>query len=456
MKSLLIRFFISFWLIIGITIGSASLAGYWYAERMRDAYDNFDMGDAMLDASAALASAGRDGLIVWLNSYVEARGTSVLVLDRTGRDLLNRPIPRSLIRIMERQRRLSPPPNGERRDPDNVRRARPLSQLIGPDGARYTFVLVPARDGPLSFRGVPPPGILLILAVIVSAVASYLLARAMSRPVRQLSSATKSLADGDFNIRVASSVVERRDELGILARDFDSMAGNLQRSVAQQVELSRNVSHELRSPLARLRVALELARRKTGELPELDRIDHETECIDKLIAQMLSYSRLDVVAKQDKNSTCLNDLVADVVDDVNFECESEGLRGKFVRLEMTERITMLLHGESIKSAVENIMRNAVRHTRANSDVQVELHVRKGGGAVVVVDDEGSGVRNEDIDKLFEPFFRTEHLTENRAGTGLGLAIAKRAVEIHGGTISASNRPSGGLRISIELPVFGTG
>ena len=456
MNSLLVRFFVAFWLIIGVTIGTASLGGYWYAERIRDAYDNFELGDSMLDASAALASAGRAGLIVWLKNYPETRGTRVIVLDRTGRDLLNRPIPRALSRIMERQRRILPPPNYGRPDPDNFRRARPLSQLIGPDGARYTFVLIPARDGLLFDHGIPARGTLLILAIIVSAFVSYLLAQAMSRPVQQLRNATKSLADGNFDSRVASSVVRRRDELGILARDFDTMADKLQRSVAQQVELARNVSHELRSPLARLRVALELARRKSGELPEFDRIDRETESIDSLIAQILSYSRLDAVAKQDKHSTSLTDLVADVVDDVNFECESEGLKGKSVKFEFSERIRMPLHSESLKSAVENIVRNAVRHTRANSAVVVKLLGRTGGNATIVVDDAGSGVGSDEIGKLFEPFFRTEHSTENGAGTGLGLAIAKRAVEIHGGTIIASNRPAGGLRISIELPVSETG
>jgi len=450
-KSLLIRFFLSFWLIIGITIGTAAVGGYWYAERVRDAYENFDLGDSLHEASAALNSAGREGLTIWLTNLPETRGLRVLVLDRSGKDLLNRPVPWQLRRVLERKRRIMPPHGRRRPDPENLMRARPLSQLIGPDGQRFSVVVIPSRDGPLADYGLSMRTIMLLLALMVSAAVSLLLARTMSGPVRKLRDATRHLAEGDLNSRVASSVGKRKDELGLLARDFDRMAGNLQRAAMQQIELSRNVSHELRSPLARLRVALELARRKAGNLTELDRIDAETERLDSLIGQILSYTRLDSLAEQDKQPHNLNDIIADVVADVNYECNAAGMQGISVTTDLSSSIDVLVHRESLSSAIENVLRNAVHHTQPNSQVLVSLHYEESDTALITVEDFGDGVPDQDIENLFEPFFRTQDPGTDIAGTGLGLAIARRAVQIHGGEISASNPASGGLRITIALP-----
>ncbi len=451
MKSLLIRFFLSFWLIIGLTIGTAALGGYWYAERVRDAYDNFDLGDSILEASAALRSAGREGLTAWLREFPETHGLRVLVMDSRGRDLLGRPVPMPMRRMLDRKRRFMPPPDHLRHDPENLMRARPLSQLIGPDGQRYIFVVVPSGNNVLVQYGLSARSLLLILALLVSAAVSMMLARTMSRPVRELRKATRSLSEGNFEKRVSSSVGRRKDELGQLARDFDLMADNLQRSAAQQLELSRNVSHELRSPLARLRVALEIARREAGDLAEFDRIDAETERLDKLIAQILDYTRLDSLAEQDKHMVGLNDIIADVIADVNYECNSSGIDDVSIRSEISSSINILLHEQSVRSAIENILRNAVKHTSSHSEVVVALRREYPSTAIITFDDCGPGVPDDDLEHLFEPFFRSRHTANNNEGTGLGLAIAARAVTLHGGTIAASNGASGGLRITIELP-----
>ena len=449
MKSLLIRFFVSFWLIIGITVGAAALGGYWYADHLRNIYDNYELGDALIEASAALDSAGRDGLTVWLENLPKTAGMSVVVLDRQGRDLLGRSIPRHLRRLYDRQRRAGAKPH-ERGDPANLLRARPLSQLIGPDGQRYTFVLVPSRDGLLMNHGLPNRGFLLLLAVILSAAASLFLARAFSRPVRQLRQATRSLADGNFSSRVASSVGKRSDELGLLARDFDLMADNVERSIGQQAELSRNVSHELRSPLARLRVALELARGKAGELAEFERIDRETERIDALIGNILSYTRLDSIRNQGRATVDLQEVLADVVDDVNFEYRSSGSDQPPIELAADQSAVLLVHADSVRSAIENIVRNAARHTQPGTEVRVALQKDDDGTVRISVADRGNGVAQDDLEKIFEPFYRSKKSATN-GGSGLGLAIAKRAMELNGGRVTAYNNPHGGLTIDITLP-----
>jgi two-component system sensor histidine kinase CpxA len=452
MKSLLIRFFLSFWLIIGLTIGMAAAGGYWYAERVRDAYANFESGEAILEASRALNAGGREGLRDWLKEFPESQGLRVLILERNGKELLGRPVPWEMKRLLDRRRPLMPPANRFRHDPDNLMRARPLSQLIGPDGQRYIFVVVPFRTNILTRYGLPPPAQWLILALFVSASVSIMLAKTMSRPVQKLRAATHALADGDFEKRVSASVGKRRDELGLLARDFDQMADKLQRAARQQTELSRNISHELRSPLARLRVASELARREAGDLAELDRIDLETERLDSLVAQILNFTRLDSLTEKDKKTASLNDIIEDVVADVNFECKSSGLNGVAVIATFSSSITMLMHEETMRSAIENILRNAVKLSYKGGEVSLSVAREYPDKVIVIIDDRGPGLPERDLELVFEPFFRSRETAEKSTGTGLGLAIAARAIGWHGGSVVASNRAGGGLRITLEMPI----
>jgi two-component system OmpR family sensor kinase len=453
MHSLLIRIFLSFWLIIAITIGTAALTGYWYAERIREQIENFDLGDTMLEASDALENSGRDGLREWLGDYTENSSVTVFVLNDDRHDLLGRDVPRYVYRDLERHRRHAND-NDNRSghgDPSNLRRARPHAQLLGPDGKTYTFVVsrVSAQPGDLSPERAR--GFLLVLALLVSAVVSYLLAQAMTRPVRKLRAATVSLADGKLDIRVASSLGKRRDELGLLAKDFDVMADKLQRAANQQTELSRNISHELRSPLARMRVALELARRQSGESPEFDRIDDEARRLDSLIGQILSYTRLDttpLLAPLD-----LADLLQEVVENVNYECRSDGVNGVVVKAKIECSPTVSGDHSAIASAVENVLRNAVRHSPPGQAVALTLR-QSDSEAVIEVLDQGQGVDEDALPYLFDAFYRTPRSVKDQdnRGTGLGLAIAKRAVAINDGSIEATNAADGGLQVTIHLPL----
>lgn len=378
---------------------------------------------------------------------------AVYVLDAERRDLLGRRIPRHLSRFLHRHRehlRLHGEPGTE---PGNLRRARPLSQLMGNDGSVYTVLFAPPL-GPKGIGSVVPPGaLLLFLALAVSGVVSYLLARTIVSPVRRLRAATVAVARGNLDSRVAPSVGARRDELGLLARDFDRMAETLQRSAAQQTELSRNISHELRSPLARLRVATELAKRKAGNLPELGRIEEESERLDRLIGQLLSYARLDSGPGAAAQPIDLGELVEDVAGNVNFECRDEGLDGVRVVTELRDVPAVRGFPDALTSAVENVLRNAVRHSPKNGTVRITVASNAECGAVIEVIDDGPGVDEDELPQLFEPFFRTRRSTDHagRPGTGLGLAIARRAVRLNRGTIEAANRETGGLRIVIMLP-----
>lgn len=453
MRSLLVRIFLSFWLIIGITIGAAALAGYYYAEQLRIAIENFDPGDTLVDASTALSSGGREGLESWLADANRTRGISIYVFDSEGRDILGRKPPRRLARVLRHHQSHRLRRGEAHADPLNLRRARPHSQLVSADGEVYTLLFAPLRRAAGIRDGLPTGSSLFLLALLVSGGVSFLLARAITNPLRKLRYATVSLAEGQMDSRVSSSVGNRRDEIGMLARDFDAMAEKLQRAAAQQTELSRNVSHELRSPLARLRVATELAKRKAGELPEFERMDEEAERLDRLIGQILSYTRLESGAQLERSRIDLSELVQEVVDNVNFECRSGAYGGVRVESELDAPPAFTGYADALTSAIENVVRNAVRHSPAGGTVRVRL-AADAQAATVEVLDEGDGVGDDELPRLFEPFFRTRSaaLDSSKRGTGLGLAIAERAIRLNGGTVTALSRADGGLRVLVVLPL----
>lgn len=290
-----------------------------------------------------------------------------------------------------------------------------------------------------------------IMLALVVGILSFLLARYLSSPVGSLRVAARKLKEGDLSARVGGRVGRRRDEIGELAREFDSMAGELERLVQSQRRLLRDVSHELRSPLARLRVALELARNRAGaEASEpLDRMDRETARIDELIGQLLLLERL-AAGKPDGNKTLFNlgDLVAGVVDDASFEASGSDVE---VAVGGGENVAVEGYLALLRSAVDNVLRNALRHAPASTSVEVAVEVNT-AMATVTVRDRGPGVPGEHLDSLFEPFTRVADARDRASGgAGLGLAIARRAVELHEGSVSARNHPDGGLEVEIRLP-----
>ena len=454
MHSLFLRFFLSFWLIIGIIISAAATAGFWYAEQVRESIEDFHLSDPLFEASAALDVGGPIALKEWLQDYEPARGITLFIIDEAGNDLINRSMSTWTERTYRRHRdhdklrsRLS-----RRDEPQNLRRSRHLSQLIGGDGKTYTFYVSASRIPESIWGDSDVRLLLLIFALLVSGAVSYALASAISSPVRKLRIATVSLADGDLEIRVADSLGNRRDELGLLGRDFDTMATKLQGAAKRQTELSRNISHELRSPLARIRVAVELARRKAGDLSEFSRLDDEAERLDSLIGQILSYTKLEASTDRKFDVVDLGELIGEVVENVNYECKADAAKGVKVIAHTAQKIEIRGHPDALISAFENVMRNAVRHSPPNGEVRVAIK-RGETNTTISVSDSGSGVRDDDLPRLFEPFYRTRESSESNSldGTGLGLAIARRAIELHRGQICARNGAEGGLVVDISLP-----
>jgi two-component system sensor histidine kinase CpxA len=314
---------------------------------------------------------------------------------------------------------------------------------VGPAGEIYTLIVVPPQSAVARWLSERGRLTFIIIALLVSGFVSYLLARAISNPILRFRESTVAIAAGDLDTRIAPGVEKRRDEIGLLAKDFNRMARELQLAWQRQAELTSNVSHELRSPLARLKVALELARRKTGELPELTRIDAETERLDDIIGQLLAFSKLDAKTHEAAETVDLVELLAGVIDDVRYEYTHEGVN---IELQSDSDVSVDGYPNALRSAFENVLRNAASH--GGGEVQVALRTEP-GHAVITVQDQGGGVPEPDLEHLFEPFYRAATSGESH-GTGLGLAIAARAIAMHEGSIDARNAGQG-LCVEMRLP-----
>jgi len=314
----------------------------------------------------------------------------------------------------------------------------------------YTVNRAPPR--PILAPGPEGTALRLAAAALISAIISYFLARSLSTPLGHLRQASRQIADGELSTRVGRRVGRRRDEIGQLAVDFDEMASRLQAMQTANRRLLQDVSHELRSPLARLSVALEIARNK-GPGPvqgEIDRIALESERLETLVNDVLSLLRdTSETARALDEDLDLAELLSDLVSVVNYEV-LEGKPG--IAWKPGPEVPFRGDRELLWRAIENLLRNALRHTDPDRGVELELRLRKRAGVLVSVRDYGPGVPDGELEKIFEPFYRVQESRDRGSGGhGLGLSIAATAVRRHGGEIRASNAPDGGLVVEIRLP-----
>ena len=296
----------------------------------------------------------------------------------------------------------------------------------------------------------------LVAVVGVAGIFCFVLARHIAGPIDRLRSATRKIASEQLETRIDRGVLNRRDELADLGHDFNRMAGRIEDLVTAQRHLLSDVSHALRSPLARLNVALGLARRHSavGAAEHLDRIELETERLNTLIGQLLTMARVDSGVGLERRTVF--DL-ASIVDEVAMDADYEA-RARRCVVEVSGARNCLVCGspDMVRGAIENVVRNAVRHTADGTSIDILLERRDLDGRPTVaiqVRDHGPGVPEKAVPSLFVPFFRvaTGH-ADNQGGTGLGLAITRRVLEVHGGTATAGNAEGGGFVVSLELPL----
>lgn len=295
---------------------------------------------------------------------------------------------------------------------------------------------------------------LAVTALLVSIIVSLALSRFIVQPIRLIREAGQKVAGGDLSISVAHHVAGRRDDIAMLAKDFDLMTEKISQLLERQKRLMRDVSHELRSPLARLQALFSLSRQKLDQqdgkldIDYIDRMEVESERLNLLIERILVFTRLESFNEINRHTTDLIDLLNVIAEDASIEGFAQN---KDVLVIGPEKCILKLDSALIQSAFENIIRNALRYTEINTNVVVRVSDFKTKIEVEICDS-GPGAPEQDLTSLFEPFFRVEAArTHSMGGGGIGLAIAQRAVQLHGGTITAENRDEGGLKVIVTLP-----
>lgn len=283
---------------------------------------------------------------------------------------------------------------------------------------------------------------------IVAALEAYVLISFLKSVIGHFTSVIHRLAAGDQSARIAPEMACRKDELGLLARAFNTMADQREQESAREKDLLTAVSHELRSPLTRLSVSVELLRREKVPAEFLDRLSIETERMEALIGSILEYSRMEA-GIQSFGPLDMAALVREVVEDVRFE---GSVRGCEVEDHLPETLQMFGNGEMLRHAVENVLRNALRYTPDDGRIVVRL-ISERDFCRLTVEDDGPGVPDHALDQIFRPFFRVDASRQRASGgTGMGLSISESAVRAHHGRIWAKNRKKGGLAVFMELPL----
>lgn len=398
------------------------------------------------EAAHAYETMGRRGLNQALRGGGHRHRTNGFLLDDSGRPI-GRPVPpRIMSQITRFPQQIDP---GEHSlGPFTIQAVTITSET----GQNYRFIAL--QRGAFPGLWLQRYGALsvLVLYMAIALLASALIAMIVARPLAALRDATRRFAHGELSSRAPQSLVKRSDSMGALAREFDDMAAKLERLVSQQQQLLRDVSHELRSPLARMQVAATLVNKVAEEDRDrhVARILHEIEQIDDLVGRL---GLLTLLQEDGENSLDLSEfeltaLVSEVVEDARYEAQGQN---KTIRLDKRNQTSVVGDREKIRSAVENVVRNAVRYADERGVVAIQI-TDSGTGARIVVQDDGTGVPSDQLDRIFEPFYRADPARSTKSGgRGVGLSISRAIVLAHGGSIEATNRTEGGLEVEIFIP-----
>jgi two-component system OmpR family sensor kinase len=459
------KFFFFIWLAQLTTVAGVSAIFWLKNHELNSRVTNIDESPSastlVESAASTLHYAGTEALRNLLGTRMHA---IVYAVDETNKDILGRPV--TPLMLEQADQMLAREPN-----------LHAVEKVKAINGHIYMlFSTVPRHeiDHPSSADGRSLPGVVaapsvsirphghqhhfpiepIIAGLFASLGFAALLAWYFSKPIHSLRSAFESVSEGDMDVHLATVMGKRRDELADLGHDFDRMVRQLRALMDGQRRLLHDVSHELRSPLARLQAAIGLARQQPDKLENsLDRIELEGTRMDKLVGELLTLSRLEagVISSMD-DEILIEELVDNIVKDARFEAEA-----RQILVNRTGNYAATIKGniEMLHWAIENVVRNAVKHTSDGTQINVDGHLDNRKSCFVLsVLDEGPGVPEAELETIFEPFFRGRS-TKGTDGHGLGLAIARRIVEAYGGTIHASNRTNKGLCIEIMLPIHGT-
>ena len=429
MKSLFAKILVWFWAAIAVTIvGSGLITAISMDSSDRQPPFSRFAQFQLDEARHAYEEGGREALVRFLQRFQNVFDGRGIFTDAKGIDVLTGENRSDLVEHA-----------GDRRSYRLTRHGRVLILRAAGDGKYWFFHLVPPRQ-PYSWFLTPEHLFMIGAAVLFC----YLLAYHLTKPLRQLEKAVAGFGQGDFSARARST---RSDELGQLARSFDRMADRIETLLEAERRLLLDISHELRSPLARLGVAVELARSGEDRDAALDRIQKESDRLNSLVGQLLQVTRAEGdPATLRAVPLRLDEMIAELVNDSEIEATARGTK---LVLESGGPVTVEGDPELLRRAVENVIRNAIRYAPEESRVEIAVS-RKNGTAEVEVRDYGPGVPEEALARIFDPFYRVGTDRDRASGgAGLGLSIARRAVQLHKGRLEARNM-NPGLLVRMEL------
>jgi two-component system sensor histidine kinase CpxA len=469
MHSLFWKIFLSFWFFIILSVLSSTFIIFQFQESIEP---QFIPVKKIVGQTHRIERQGGDRLALteWLSKLKKQnKADRIYIIDSKGEDLLQRQLSVQLREALKnppehtarpkRPRRMPPPEFGR---PHPMPPGPPISAIIVEkismaDGDY--ILIIDNQNAKEHWQLLQSFGIRTRIAIasLLSGLICFFLARYLTIPLKKLSSATHQIASGNYKEHIHLSIVDRKDEIGDLGRDFGQMAARIETALFSQQRLLRDVSHELRSPLARLQIALGLARQRSNGLvdPELDRIEHEAERLNDLLGKTLSLVRLsNQVELGNKTRVDLNALLEDAIENAEYEAQSKQCH---IIFSTEKHIYLDGNWDLLHSALENILRNAVYYTKEKTAIEVAMTLLKINSNPFVnikIRDYGSGVPESDIDELFTPFFRVDEArTQHNGGYGIGLAIAERAIHLHDGKINAANVRGGGLEVGVLLPLL---
>lgn len=414
------------------TLVLAVIASSWISKSV--IYTAFGQAFARSDefelyqAAAAFESGGHSELGRYLADLRRFEGPDRFITDASGKDLLTGEDRSALLKGSQ----------GLHRSLVDAGQGRQAVRTATPDG-RYQYIVL--IGPPYGFATIVP-NYLLLMAVV--AVLFWFLAIHFAWPLRRLAAAVRRFGAGDLTVRVD---MRRGDEIGELGASFDNMAARIQTLLTAERQLLHDVSHELGSPLARLRLAAELAGNSGNPQASAARLRRETERLSELVSSLLQMT----TAEGDPEAFAVEDLcLSDILREVAYDCEPEAEeRGCRIEVDAPEDVRTLGDAELLRRAIENVIRNAIRYSPAGSSVEARIVV-EGARTVLSVRDHGPGVPADLLPKIFNPFFRVDESRDAASGgMGLGLAIAQRAIRLHHGDLSAANADPG-LCVSIVL------
>lgn len=456
MRSLFLKIFLSFWLamvLVSGTLIASVVATQSQFKAMRA--EEFDRTVAPLMAARAadiLDDHGMGALAEFLSSLQTTLGWQAYLYDDEGKEILSQPAPAEVDAMAQ----IALQTNETKIQTSHGTRFA-ATRTTGSTGTHYVLVIGTRVESVADVLRAPVD-VQIIRAAAVFFIAGFIcfwLTRYITAPILHLRAATHRLATGDLSARVGHATGKRYDELAELSQDFDHMAEQIESLISSQRRLIADISHELRSPLARLTVALGLTRLHANaeSASGLDRIELEAGRLNSLIGSLLRLARLESGSEVlEGDPVVLDRLVLDVAADADFEAQA---RNRHVRVTQTDGCTILGNRQLLRSAIENVIRNAVSYTAEGTEVHIALtrSAANGNGvATISVRDHGSGVPEESLGDIFLPFYRVGDARDRSSGgSGLGLSITERAVRLHGGTVRAENCDSGGLLVEMRLP-----